>query len=101
VRATLTPLLRLRLEARNLLKPSLHLARVLWLSQVGLLLFWFYDSSPNQARTRQLVEKILAIVVALIKLSSLPLMSPIRKRVIQLVLTISNAPAPEGAREES
>ncbi len=70
------------------LKP--HLARVLWLYQMGLLLFWVYDPSPNQVRTRQLVDKSLAIVVTLIKLSGLPLLSPVRKRVIELVLTVSN-----------
>ena len=39
------------------LKP--HLAGVLWLYQMGLLLFWVYDPSPNQVRTRQLFEKAL------------------------------------------
>jgi AcrR family transcriptional regulator len=56
-----------------------HLPRVLWLYQMGLLLFWVYDSSPEQARTRQLFQKSLSIVVNLIKLSSLPLMRPVRK----------------------
>ena len=70
------------------LKP--HLARVLWLYQMGLLLFWVYDPSPNQVRTRELVDKSLAIVVTLIKLSGLPFLSPVRKRVVELVLTVSN-----------
>jgi AcrR family transcriptional regulator len=70
-----------------------HLAQVLWLYQMGLLLFWVYDTSPSQVRTRQLVEKSLAIVVALIKLAGLPFMSPIRKRVVELILTISNGRA--------
>lgn len=70
------------------LKP--HLARVLWLYQMGLVLFWVYDPSPSQERTRQLVEKSLAIVVTLIKLSGLPFLSPVRRRVVELVLTISN-----------
>ena len=65
------------------LKP--HLAQLLWLYQMGLLLFWVYDSSPHQAQTRQLVEKSLAIVLTLIKLSSLPFLSPVRKRVVELV----------------
>jgi AcrR family transcriptional regulator len=62
-----------------------HLPRVLWLYQMGLLLFWVYDSSPKQERTRKLFERSLAIVVALIKLSSLPLMRPVRKLVTGLL----------------
>src|SRR5436309_1554403 len=37
------------------LKP--HLPRLLWLYQMGLFLFWVYDPSPEQVRTRRLVEK--------------------------------------------
>jgi len=62
-----------------------HLPRVLWLYQMGLLLFWVYDSSPKQERTLKLFEKSLAIVVSLIKLSSLPLMRPVRKHVTGLL----------------
>jgi AcrR family transcriptional regulator len=58
---------------------SLYLPRLLWLYQMGLILFWVYDSSPKQERTMKLFDKSLAIVVALIKLSSFPLLRPIRK----------------------
>jgi AcrR family transcriptional regulator len=61
-----------------------HLPRVLWLYQMGLLLFWVYDASPGQRRTRQLFEKSLSIVVNLIKFSSLPLMRPVRKLATDL-----------------
>jgi AcrR family transcriptional regulator len=61
-----------------------HLPRVLWLYQMGLLLFWVYDPSPAQTRTRQLFEKSLSIVVNLIKFSSLPLMRPVRKLATDL-----------------
>jgi AcrR family transcriptional regulator len=61
-----------------------HLPRVLWLYQMGLLLFWVYDSSPGQTRTKQLFQKSLSIVVNLIKFSSLPLMRPVRKLATDL-----------------
>jgi AcrR family transcriptional regulator len=61
-----------------------QLPRVLWLYQMGLLLFWVYDSSPAQTKTRQLFQKSLSIVVNLIKFSSLPLMRPVRKLVTDL-----------------
>jgi AcrR family transcriptional regulator len=60
------------------------LARVLWLYQMGLLLFWVYDSSPAQTRTKQLFQKSLSIVVNLIKFSSLPLMRPVRRLATDL-----------------
>jgi AcrR family transcriptional regulator len=63
---------------------KLHLPRVLWLYQMGLLLFWVYDSSSGQARTKRLFQKSLSIVVNLIKFSSLPLMRPVRKLATDL-----------------
>ena len=62
-----------------------HLPRVLWLYQMGLILFWVYDSSPKQERTMKLFDKSLAVVVALIKLSSFPLLRPVRKLVTGLL----------------
>jgi AcrR family transcriptional regulator len=65
------------------LKP--YLARLLWLYQMGLILFWIYDHSPKQRKTAQLFEKSLAIVLGLIKLSALPLTQRIRKLVTNLL----------------
>jgi len=65
-----------------------HLPHLLWLYQMGLMLFWVYDSSPHQQRTRLLFEKTLSIVVRLIKLSGLPLMRPVRKIVTDLLAII-------------
>jgi AcrR family transcriptional regulator len=64
---------------------KVHLPRVLWLYQMGLLLFWVYDSSFEQSRTKQLAQKSLSIVVNLIKFSSLPLMRPVRKLATDLL----------------
>jgi AcrR family transcriptional regulator len=64
---------------------SVYLPRVLWLYQMGLLLFWVYDSSPKQERSMKLFDKSLAIVVALIKLSGFPLLRPVRKLITSLL----------------
>ncbi|MGA9687524.1 MAG: hypothetical protein WBQ81_12280, partial [Candidatus Sulfotelmatobacter sp.] len=61
-----------------------HLPRLLWLYQMGLMLFWVYDRSPEQGRTRLLFQKSLSIVVNLIRFSSLPLMRPVRKLATDL-----------------
>jgi AcrR family transcriptional regulator len=79
---------------------KMHLPRVLWLYQMGLLLFWVYDSSSAQTRTRQLFQKSLSIVVNLIRFSSLPLMRPVRKLATDLFEIVygEEATAPEVAR---
>ena len=66
-----------------------HLSRILWMYQMGIILFWIYDRSPSQTRTRELVEKSLAVVVRLVKLADLPLMRPVRRIVIDLVKTVT------------
>jgi AcrR family transcriptional regulator len=62
-----------------------HLPRLLWMYQMGLILFWTYDSSAGQAKTERLVTKTLRIVTSLIKFSNFPLMSPIRGVVTDLL----------------
>ncbi len=62
-----------------------HLPRLLWLYQMGILLFWIYDRSPGQKRTAALLEQSLTVVVRLIKVSNLPLMKPLRKKVLDLI----------------
>ena len=65
------------------LKP--HLPRLLWMYQMGLILFWIYDRSPSQKRTGQLIDKSLPLVVNLIKIARFPLLRPIRKMIVDLL----------------
>ncbi|PYV14430.1 MAG: hypothetical protein DMG21_18195 [Acidobacteria bacterium] len=81
------------------LKP--HLPRLLWLYQMGLMLFWVYDSSQEQVKTKRLVEESLTILVLLIKFASFPLLRPIRKRVVNLLLAVSGEPSSPNLREET
>jgi AcrR family transcriptional regulator len=69
------------------LKPQLPF--LLWLYQMGLILFWLYDRSPDQQRTEKLMDKSLNLLVNLLKISSLPLMKPLRKMVMELVETVA------------
>jgi hypothetical protein len=56
---------------------------------MGLILFWLYDRLENQQRTHALMEQSLSLLVNLLKLSSLPLMKPMRKTALELVKTIA------------
>ena len=69
-----------------------HLPGVLWLFQMGVIFFWVIDDSPNQARTTQLLELAVKSVVFLIRASALPLMRPIRKTVLQLIVIVKGDP---------
>jgi AcrR family transcriptional regulator len=62
-----------------------HLPRLLWLYQLGLILFWIYDRSEGQVRTRRLAEKSLDLVVRLIRLAKFPLLRPVRRTVVELL----------------
>lgn len=80
--------MRLALEGGDVkvhpdLKP--RLPYLLWLYQMALIMFWLYDRSPNQERTKRLLEKSVSLLVNLLRVSSLPLMKPLRKAALELV----------------
>lgn len=77
-------------DSRVRISPDLQgvLPQVLWMYQMGLILFWIYDRSPNQKRTLSLVDQSVGVVVGLIKLSGLPLLRPVRRRVVTLLETV-------------
>jgi Tetracyclin repressor-like, C-terminal domain len=64
-----------------------YLPRLLWLYQMGLILFWISDRSTDQIRTRQLRDKSLSLVVTALKLAGFPLLRPLRKKIVDLLMT--------------
>lgn len=80
------------LEGGNLRLPedlAPHLPKLLWLYQMGLILFWIYDRSPQQVRTERLVEKSLGIVTGMLKLVKSPFLRPVRRIAIELLEAVS------------
>ena len=65
------------------LKP--RLPAMLWFFQMGVILFWVIDDSPQQARTEKLLLLASKAVTTLIRLSALPLMRPLRRTALQLL----------------
>lgn len=51
-----------------------RLPEVLWLAYLGLALFWVYDASPGQAKSRRLVARSVRLFAALLPLTRLPLL---------------------------
>lgn len=62
-----------------------HLPGVLWFFQMGVILFWVTDDSPGQGRTAKLLPLACKVVSSLVKISSLPLLRPLRRPVLDLI----------------
>lgn len=83
---------RLALQGSNVRIPKElqpDLPRLLWLYFMGVILFWIFDDSPKQKRTRTLLDGTLDLIVRLIRLSSLPLMGPIRRRLLNTLRAVT------------
>jgi AcrR family transcriptional regulator len=61
------------------------LPTALWALHGGVLLYFIYDHSPNQQRTRSLIDGILQLVVRMISLAKLPLLRPFRGSIFALL----------------
>lgn len=82
-------------ESREMRLPEellAHLPRLLWLYQMGLILYWIYDRSPGQRKTRVLREKSLALLTDMLKLSRFALLKPLRKRIVELIVLAEGGP---------
>jgi AcrR family transcriptional regulator len=70
-----------------------RLPRVLWFLQMGIILFWVIDETEERRRTTRLLELSTSIAVTLIRLSSLPLMRPVRRTAVELIDLITGESA--------
>jgi AcrR family transcriptional regulator len=62
-----------------------HLPGILWFFQMGVIFFWVIDESAKQTRTERLLDLAAKSLTALIRVSALPLMRPVRKTAIELI----------------
>ncbi|HTV15286.1 MAG TPA: TetR family transcriptional regulator [Acidobacteriaceae bacterium] len=65
-----------------------YLPRLLWLYQMGIILFWVYDSSPKQQRTEMLLEKTLKMMTLTLKIAGLPFLRPMHRLAGELLETV-------------
>ena len=65
-----------------------YLPRLLWLYQMGLMLFWVYDRSPKQAHTHLLFDKTLRMMLLMLKLGGVPLLRPLYRPAGELLRTL-------------
>lgn len=77
-------------ESKLRLPATIHpyLPRLLWLYQMGLVLYWVYDRSPNQERTEMLFEKTLKMMLLGLKMAEVPLVRPLLRPAGELLKAI-------------
>jgi AcrR family transcriptional regulator len=72
------------------LDPELRkeLPELLWLGWMGVVLFWVHDKSPNQRRTRRLIEGAVPLVDRLVGLARMRVLRPALRQILSLIDTI-------------
>jgi AcrR family transcriptional regulator len=65
-----------------------YLPRLLWMYQMGLILFWVYDRSAEQRRTKALFEQTLKMVLLALRLAAIPLLRPMHKLAADLLKVV-------------
>jgi AcrR family transcriptional regulator len=89
-----TELFRRAVEGSDLkLAPALRaeLPELLWLLHMGVVLFWVYDDSPGQRRTRTLVAGLVPIVDKAVRLTRLPVVRGLVDEGLGLVRALRGA----------
>jgi AcrR family transcriptional regulator len=61
------------------------LPTALWALHLALLLYFIYDDSPEQQRTRRLTDGVIQLLVRVLALAKLPLLKPVRGSVLGLL----------------
>lgn len=79
------------LKCSAVLRP--HLPRILWLYQMGIILFWVNDASDNQKKTRDLIGLSLALIEKLIRASALPFMRGLNQAAVKIMELIEQSAA--------
>jgi AcrR family transcriptional regulator len=71
------------------------LPSALWALHMAILLYFIYDDSPEQQRTRRLVDGSLTLLVRLLALTKLAVLRPVRGSVLALLRDAGLLPEPD------
>ena len=72
-----------------------ELPYLLWLYHIGIILFWIHDSSHKRTRTYRLIDQTVDLLDKLISLASNPLMQPVRKKALKMIVDLRDLEAGE------
>jgi AcrR family transcriptional regulator len=77
------------------------LPTALWALHMGILIFFIYDNSPEQQRTRKLTDGALDLVVGMLRTFKSPLLKPVRGKLLALLHEVDLLPhSQENLKEE-
>ena len=62
-----------------------QLPELLWLYQMGIVLFWVHDRSARTKRSRMLVERSVPLIAKLAGLSRLRVFRPVSREIVSLI----------------
>ena len=62
-----------------------ELPELLWLMQMGVVLFWVHDASDDQQRTRVLVARLVPMVDRLARMTRLPVVRGLVDDLVDLL----------------
>jgi AcrR family transcriptional regulator len=65
-----------------------ELPELLWLGWMGVILFWVYDKSPDQRRTRRLIDGAVPLIDRLVALSRLRVLRPALRQILALIESV-------------
>jgi AcrR family transcriptional regulator len=74
-----------------------ELPHLLWMYEMGIVLYWIHDDSPGCVRTYRLLEHTVTLVVRLIGLANLPLMRPLIRTTLELLGDLRSVAAPQNS----
>lgn len=77
------------LRVSKTLRP--HVASLLWLMQLGIVLFWSNDTSGKCERTMKLVDLSLELLVPLLRATTLPFMGPMVQSAVRLIEVVEKS----------
>ena len=66
-----------------------RLPELLWLAHMALTLHWVLDSSPDQQRTRTLIDGVAPLIARLVRLARLPVGRGLADDAIDLLDRVS------------
>lgn len=92
-RAASTDLYRRVVDGADVkIAPALReeLPDLLWLLQMGFVLFWVHDRTPGQARTRTLVAQSTPVIDKLLRLARLPVVRGVVDDLVKVVAAIKS-----------
>jgi AcrR family transcriptional regulator len=65
-----------------------ELPELLWLAYMGVVLYWVHDRSPEQVKTRQLIDGVVPLIDRLVGLSRLRVLRPVTRQALALIRTL-------------